>query len=156
MSVPVPNPYILVVDDFSDGREMLAEYLGFRGHTVLQATDGTAALNMARERVPALILLDLAMAGVDGYEVARQLKADATTRSALIVAVTARVSVPDESRARAAGCDGFVAKPYDLTALADAIGSIMADGRKALRQLNASTPGGTPAPSTATRKLSRT
>jgi CheY-like chemotaxis protein len=144
MLLRVPRPYILVVDDFADGREMLAEYLGFRGHTVLQATDGAMALTMAQKRVPAVVLLDLAMPGLDGLEVARQLKADARTRTAIIVAVTARVLTTDERAAFAAGCDAFVGKPCDLTSLTNAIDAIMVDGRKALSRLRRAGPGGTP------------
>ena len=118
-------PYILVVDDFPDGREVLAEYLQFRGFSVNVAGHGQEALDLAFATTPALILMDLAMPGMDGWEATRALKADSRTKDVLIVAVTARTMGTEEARTVAAGADGFVVKPFDLVKFADVIADIM-------------------------------
>ena len=115
---------------------MVAEYLVFRGFSVLQAPTGLEALQMAREALPKIILMDLSMPGVDGWEATRQLKADPRTREAIVIAVTAHALMPDEQRARDAGCDGFVAKPFDLASLADGLERVMLQGRRALPGLS--------------------
>jgi CheY-like chemotaxis protein len=130
-----PEPYVLIVDDFPDGREMLAEYLAFRGMTAVTSCDGADALSVARERPPAVVLMDLTMPGMDGWEATRQLKADPRTKDAIVIALTAHALAPDEGTARRAGCDGFVAKPYDLAALGDALERLLAQGRSALKTL---------------------
>ena len=137
--MPTAKPYILVVDDSSDGREMLAEYLTFRGLSVIEAANGETAIDLVHERRPALILMDLQMPGIGGWDATRQLKANPATRDIIVIAMTARVLTPDEGIARQAGCDAFVAKPYDITAVADAIIEVLGrgrDGLAALDQLN--------------------
>ena len=129
------KPYILIVDDFPDGREMLAEYLAFRGMTAVTSCDGEEALKVARERPPAVVLMDLTMPGMDGWEATRQLKADPITRDAIVIALTAHALAPDEGTARQAGCDGFIAKPYDLEALGNALERLLSAGRPALKTL---------------------
>jgi CheY-like chemotaxis protein len=123
---------ILVVDDFVDGREMVAEYLQFRGFTVLQAHGGAEAVEVARRSLPRIVLMDLSMPGVDGWEATRQLKSDAQTRRAMVIALTAHALHGDEQVALDAGCDGFIAKPFDLARLADALDRLMTEGRRAL------------------------
>jgi CheY-like chemotaxis protein len=127
----MPNfaPYVLVVDDFPDGREMLAEYLGFRGFTVVEATSGEAALELARKRRPALILMDLEMPGIGGWEATRQLKADPRTRGIPIIALSAHAMAPDEGIARRAGCDGFLSKPFEIRAVGDAVEQVLRRAR---------------------------
>lgn len=129
------EPYVLIVDDFPDGREMLAEYLAFRGMAAVTSSDGAEALKVARERPPAVVLMDLTMPGMDGWEATRQFKADPLTRDAIVIALTAHALAPDEGTARQAGCDGFVAKPYDLTALGNALERLLTTGRPALKSL---------------------
>jgi CheY-like chemotaxis protein len=119
------EPYILVVDDHADGREMLSEYLAFSGFAVATAADGGEALELAFKRLPAMILMDLTMPGMDGWEATRRLKADARTKDAIVIAVTANAMSFDEAKARAAGCDGFVPKPYDLAILAETVKRFM-------------------------------
>jgi two-component system cell cycle response regulator DivK len=116
---------VLVVDDHSDGRDMLVEYLQFRGFNVHEAANGAAALALASTLRPRLILLDLAMGGLDGFETARRLRAHVSTANAIIVAVTARVFATDRNEALRAGCDDFIAKPFDLTALADYLDRVL-------------------------------
>lgn len=128
-------PYILIVDDYPDGREMLAEYLAFRGMAAVTADDGEGALEATRKRPPAIVLMDLTMPGLDGWEATRKLKADPLTKDVIVIALTANALAPDEGMARQAGCDGFVPKPYDLKALGDALERIMEVGRPALKTL---------------------
>jgi len=130
-----PHDYVLVVDDFADGREMVAEYLTFRGLSVVTASEGAEALRIARERPPAVVLMDLTMPGVDGWEATRRLKADPRTAESIVIALTAHALVHDEGRALEAGADAFVAKPFDLSLLADALTSILANGRASLNDL---------------------
>jgi two-component system cell cycle response regulator DivK len=134
------EPCILVVDDVPDGREMLAEYLSFRGFEVVTASDGAEAIDVATARIPAVILMDLTMPGIDGWEATRRLKSDPRTKDCIIIAVTANALIWDEGKATRAGADAFVAKPYDLTMLADALAKVLSQGRSALPTLSASQP----------------
>jgi two-component system cell cycle response regulator DivK len=122
------KPSVLVVDDSSDGREMLVEYLVFRRFQVVEARNGAEALDVARRARPKIILMDLSMPGVDGWEATRRLKADPLTQSAVIVAVTAHAFPREQEAARAAGCDVVIAKPFDLTLLADALETVASHG----------------------------
>ena len=114
---------------------MVAEYLEFRGFAVIQAQPGEEALAVARKELPTIILMDLSMPGIDGWEATRQLKADPITRDAIVIAVTAHAMTQDEPQARAAGCDSFIAKPFDLAALADGLERVMVQGRRGLPSL---------------------
>ena len=133
------KPYILVVDDSSDGREMLAEYLTFRGFSVVEAANGETAIELVHKRRPAVILMDLQMPGIGGWDATRQIKANPATKDIIVIAVTARALAPEEGIARQAGCDAFIAKPFDIMALGDAVGEVLVRGRHglvALDQLN--------------------
>jgi len=118
-------PSVLVVDDFPDGREMVAEYLAFRGFTVIQASTGAEAIELARKHRPRLILMDLGMPGLDGWETTRQLKADARTKGCVIIALTAHALTSQHVTALNAGCDDVIAKPFDLATLADRVDTIV-------------------------------
>jgi CheY-like chemotaxis protein len=102
---------ILLVEDYDDAREMYRDYLEFSGFSVHTARDGHEALEKARSLMPDLILMDLSMPGLDGWEATRQLKADPATSSLVIVALSAHALAAEGERARQAGCDGFIAKP---------------------------------------------
>src|SRR5579864_1137033 len=130
--------YVLVVDDFADGLEMVEEYLTFRGLSVVTASNGVDALRVARERAPAIVLMDLSMPGVDGWEATRQLKADPRTSNAVVIAVTAHALLQDKGKAMDAGADAFVPKPFELSTLCDALISILDNGRGALNELSLS------------------
>ena len=108
---PDQTPLILLVEDFDDAREMYREFLEFSGFRVVTARDGREALDHAREADPDLILMDLSLPGLDGWEATRILKSDAATSHLTIVALSAHALAADGDRARAAGCDGFIAKP---------------------------------------------
>jgi two-component system, cell cycle response regulator DivK len=131
------TPSILVADDYPDGRQLLAEYLQFRGFVVVTAASGREAVDVATQAQPAAILMDLRMPGMDGWEATRLLRANPATSDILIVAVTA-AAIPDEARSAIdAGCDAVVAKPYDLTALGDALSIALVEGPSAFRFLGA-------------------
>ena len=113
-------PLILIAEDDVDNREGYAEYLSFLGYRVAQAANGEDALVWARQLRPDVLLLDLALPGVDGWEVARQLKTDNSTRSMLVIALSACVFPDDVLRATDAGCDLFLDKPcYPQTVAAE-------------------------------------
>ena len=112
--------YVLVVDDHSDGREILSEYLRFRSIAVRAAPDGEAALQIAFAEPPSVVLMDLSMPGVDGWSATRKLKADTRTKDAIVVAVTAHAFPADRTRAFEHGVDAFVPKPYNIVRLVDA------------------------------------
>ena len=102
---------ILLVDDYQDGREMYADSLRFAGYRTLEASSGPEALQLAFDRQPGLILMDLSLPGIDGWEVTARLKKDTRTRHIPIVALTAHALQEERERAERAGCDAFVAKP---------------------------------------------
>jgi CheY-like chemotaxis protein len=104
-------PLVLLVDDFQDAREMYADFLGFSGFRTDQASDGHEAIAKAFSLRPDVILMDLSLPGIDGWEVTRRLKRDPQMRGIPIIALTAHALNGDEPRARGAGCDGFVPKP---------------------------------------------
>lgn len=105
------RPRILLVEDYDDAREMYRDYLEFAGFQVDTARDGHEALEQARKHAPDLILMDLSLPGLDGWEATRILKNDAATSHLTIVALSAHALAAEGDRARAVGCDGFIAKP---------------------------------------------
>ena len=111
MTDPAPDPLILVVEDFDDAREMYRDYLEFAGFRVETARDGREAIEKARALQPDLILMDLSLPGIDGWEATRLLKAAPETKQIIIIALSAHALATEGERARAAGCDGFIAKP---------------------------------------------
>jgi CheY-like chemotaxis protein len=105
------EPLILVVDDYEDAREMYAEYLRFCGFRVAEARNGNEALEQAFTLKPDLILMDLSLPGMDGWEATRQLKSDERTSRIPVVALTGHALAGASEGARKAGCDSFVTKP---------------------------------------------
>ena len=105
------NPLILVVDDYQDAREMYAEYLQFSGFRVAEARNGNEAVEQAFALKPDLILMDLSLPGMDGWEATRQLKSDDRTRHIPVVALTGHALAGASEGAKKAGCDSFVTKP---------------------------------------------
>jgi CheY-like chemotaxis protein len=104
-------PLILLVDDFQDNREMYAMYLDHSGIRVAEAGNGHEALEQAFALLPDLIVMDLSLPGLDGWEATRRLKADPRTRHIPVLALTSHALEGFSEGARAAGCDGFVTKP---------------------------------------------
>jgi two-component system cell cycle response regulator DivK len=105
------SPLILVVDDYQDAREMYAEYLQFSGFRVAEARNGNEAVEQAFALKPDLILMDLSLPGMDGWEATRQLKSDERTRHIPVVALTGHALAGASEGAKKAGCDSFVTKP---------------------------------------------
>jgi two-component system, cell cycle response regulator DivK len=104
-------PLVLIVDDVEHGREIYAEYLEFRGFRVATAADGEEALARALELRPDLILMDLSLPKVDGWEATRRLRRDDRTRSIPVIALTAHALASARDQAMDAGCDAVVTKP---------------------------------------------
>jgi len=112
---------VLVVDDQPDAREMLTEFLSSCGFLVHTATDGFDAIGVALRVHPSIILMDLMMPGMDGFEATRRLKADARTQAIPVIALTAHSQTNGREVARAAGCDDLLRKPCDLDQLAQEV-----------------------------------
>jgi CheY-like chemotaxis protein len=108
---------ILIVEDNEMNRDMLSRRLAKRGYEVAIAIDGEQGLVMARTESPVLILMDMSLPGLDGWEVSRRLKADPQTKDIAIIAITAHAMAGDREKAIAAGCDDFDIKPVELTRL---------------------------------------
>jgi CheY-like chemotaxis protein len=102
---------VLVVEDYQDAREMYAAFLAFSGFDVAEATNGVEAIEKAVELIPDIILMDLALPRMDGWEATRRLKMDERTRHIPIVALTGHALAGYAEGARQAGCDSFVTKP---------------------------------------------
>ncbi|MEA2562041.1 MAG: two-component system, cell cycle response regulator DivK [Acidobacteriota bacterium] len=114
MSDPQPldtAPLVLVVDDVAHGREIFAEYLEFRGFRVATAADGLEALDKAFELLPDIILMDLSLPQLDGWEATKRLKGDERTKMIPVIALTAHALASAHDKAMAAGCDSVVTKP---------------------------------------------
>jgi CheY-like chemotaxis protein len=108
---------ILIVDDNAVNLRLARMVLAGEGYEVRTAADAEEALRMLETFRPCLILMDMQMPGMDGFDLTRRLKADPGTREIAIVALTAYAMKGDEEKAREAGCDGYVAKPIDTRAL---------------------------------------
>ena len=102
---------ILIVEDNPDNMSLVVFLLQSAGHTVLTAMDAEAGLTLARDEQPNLILMDIQLPGMDGLEATALLKRDDATRAIPVIALTALAMKGDEERIRAAGCDGYIAKP---------------------------------------------
>jgi two-component system, cell cycle response regulator DivK len=105
------GPLILVVDDYADNREMYSAYLRFQGLDVMEAANGAEALERAFERPPDLVVMDLSLPGVDGWQATRALKSDMRTKHIPVIAVTGHALAGAPEQAAEAGCDGFLTKP---------------------------------------------
>jgi two-component system cell cycle response regulator DivK len=124
--VDLKAPLILVVEDYPDAREMYAEYLRFSGFRVLEARNGEEALARARQDVPDVVLMDLALPLMDGWEATRRLKSDPRTARTLVVALTGHALAGHAEGARRAGCDAFVTKPCLPDELVEVIHKLLA------------------------------
>ena len=105
------RPRVLLVDDYPDAREMYSEYLQYSGFDVIEAGNGIEALQQAIEQEPDIILMDLSLPVMDGWEATRRLKADRRTARIPVVALTGHALAGISEGARRAGCDAFVTKP---------------------------------------------
>jgi CheY-like chemotaxis protein len=105
------RPRVLLVDDYPDAREMYSEYLEFSGFDVVEAGNGMEALQRAVDTTPDIILMDLSLPVMDGWEATRRLKADQRTKAIPVVALTGHALAGISEGAKRAGCDAFVTKP---------------------------------------------
>jgi CheY-like chemotaxis protein len=105
------KPLVLVVDDFEDNRAMYAVYLAYSGYDVIEAADGVEAVEIAGSRLPDIIVMDLSLPIMDGWEATRRLKADPRTGHIPIIALTGHALAGHSRDAHDAGCDAFLAKP---------------------------------------------
>jgi two-component system cell cycle response regulator DivK len=103
---------ILVVEDHEDNRRILRDLLTSAGFQLIEAESGPDGVEMAKAHQPDLILMDLQLPGIDGYEAARQIRSEPKLTSVAIIAVTSYALSGDEQRALAAGCNAYVCKPY--------------------------------------------
>ena len=111
MTTKSPRPRVLLVDDYPDAREMYSEYLEFSGFDVVEAGNGMEALQRAVDTNPDIILMDLSLPVMDGWEATRRLKADQRTKAIPVVALTGHALAGISEGAKQAGCDAFVTKP---------------------------------------------
>jgi two-component system cell cycle response regulator DivK len=105
---------VLVIEDNRDNMELALFLLRSAGHAVVSAVDAETGLAVAREQLPDLILMDIQLPGMDGLMATALLKQDETTRAIPVVALSALAMKGDEERIRAAGCDGYIAKPMSV------------------------------------------
>ena len=119
---------ILLVEDNEMNRDMLVRRLQRKGYEVVIAVDGGEGVAMATSSAPDLVLLDMSLPVLDGWEVARRLKAAAETRSIPIIALTAHAMAGDRERAVEAGCDDYDTKPIDLHRLLEKMKALLPEG----------------------------
>ncbi|MDW7773606.1 MAG: response regulator [Desulfobulbaceae bacterium] len=117
---------LMIVDDNVDTVELLTKRFRAQGYDTVAAYDGEQALRMVREKMPDIILLDIMMPKIDGYEVCRQLKEDESTRHIPILMLTAKSQVPEKVRGLDTGADGYLTKPFDYNELAARVRSLLA------------------------------
>ena len=110
-------PNILLIEDNEFNRDMLSKRLRRRGFEVLLAVDGAQGIEVARNQLPDLVLMDMDLPGIDGWEATRRLKADKQTRMIPVIALTAHATQSDCDQAFQSGCDDFAAKPIEFAAL---------------------------------------
>lgn len=119
-------PKILLVEDNEMNRDMLSRRLMRKGFEVALAVDGGAGVEMAKSLLPDLILMDMSLPVLDGWEATRQIRGDATTRGIPIIALTAHAMEGDEDKAIDAGCDDYDTKPVELDRLLGKINALLA------------------------------
>ncbi len=118
-------PSILIVEDDDLNRDSLRRLLRRRGFEIVLAVDGTEGVAVARAEMPDLILMDMSLPGIDGWEATRRLKGDPETRAIPIIALTAHAMASDRDKALAAGCDDYDTKPVELPRLIEKIDALL-------------------------------
>lgn len=116
---------ILLVEDNEMNRDMLSRRLERRGYEVIVAVDGEEGVARAKADAPAIVLMDMSLPGIDGWEATRQLKAAEETRAIPVLALTAHAMAGDREKALEVGCDDFDTKPVDLPRLLGKIESLL-------------------------------
>ena len=123
-------PRLLLVEDNEESRDALSRHLRRKGYEVLTAVDGRQGLEAARAGDPALVLMDMSLPGLDGWEATRLLKGDPRTRHIPVIALTAHAKAGDRERALAAGCDEYDTKPVEFARLLGKVRALL-DGPSA-------------------------
>lgn len=116
---------LLLVEDNEMNRDAISRLLERRGFSVIKAVDGEEGLRVCRESLPDLVLMDLGLPGIDGFEATRRIKADPRTARIPVVALTARALTSDQEAAFAAGCDDYDTKPVDLVRLVGKVRALL-------------------------------
>jgi len=116
---------LLLVEDNEMNRDAIARLLERRGFTLVTAVDGEEGVRLCQECLPDLVLMDLGLPGIDGFEATRRIKANPATARIPVVALTARVLASDQEAALAAGCDDYDTKPADLARLVGKIKALL-------------------------------
>jgi len=119
-------PKILLVEDNEMNRDMLSRRLQRKGYTVVMAFDGAVGVRMAEAELPDLVLMDMSLPEVDGWEATRRLKASESTKRIPIIALTAHAMNEDREKALAAGCDDYDSKPVEITRLLGKMEALLA------------------------------
>ena len=119
------NELVLIVEDNPKNLKLVRDILQVTGYQTVEAETGEEGVRLARERLPALILMDIQLPGMSGIEALRLLRADATTRMIPVIAITASVMAQDRERVMAAGFDGFQGKPISVRELLATVGGIL-------------------------------
>jgi two-component system cell cycle response regulator DivK len=119
---------ILVVEDFEDNRAILRDLLTYAGFNVVEAADGETGVSLARATRPDLIVMDLQLPVLDGYEATRRIRSEADLAAVPIIAVTSFAMPGDEEKARSAGCNHYVTKPFSPRELLATIRGLLGDG----------------------------
>jgi CheY-like chemotaxis protein len=130
---------ILLVEDNEMNRDMLSRRLERKGYLVVLAVDGESGVEMARTQAPDLVLMDMSLPVMDGWEATRRLKADAATRGIPVIALTAHAMSSDRGKAMEAGCDDYDTKPVELPRLLGKIEALLG-GAAALAPSGAAEP----------------
>jgi two-component system, cell cycle response regulator DivK len=121
-------PKLLVVEDNEESREGLSRHLKRKGFDVLTAADGQQAVGVAHLEAPDLVLMDMSLPVLDGWEATRRLKADPATRSIPVIALTAHAMAGDREKALEAGCDEYETKPVEFARLLDKVRALLGAG----------------------------
>jgi CheY-like chemotaxis protein len=124
-------PKILLIEDNEMNRDMLSRRLQRNGYEVVLAVDGQSGLEMSQTQAPDLVLMDMSLPVLDGWEATRQLKADAATRHIPVIALTAHAMSSDRQKALEAGCDDYDTKPIELPRLLSKIRALLSGGEMA-------------------------
>jgi two-component system cell cycle response regulator DivK len=116
---------ILLVEDNELNRDMLSRRLARKGYEVMTAVDGQQAIDLAKSTTPDIILMDMSLPIIDGWDATRQIKADPSIQKIPIIALTAHAMVGDREKALEAGCDDYDTKPIDFVRLLDKIAKLL-------------------------------
>ena len=119
---------ILIIEDQEDNRAIMRDLLSTAGYALIEAVDGEEGVRLARSERPDLILMDIQLPVLDGYEATRQIRATADLKSVPIIAVTSYALSGDEAKTREAGCDSYVAKPFSPRELLAEVRALLPNG----------------------------